>query len=94
MTREQDPRPAEPAFHGDPRGEPLAVVLWRLEQIERRMDRLLSAELYEARHSSLQGRVSELEREQEENARAMRQVVVGVIVAVLTAVVTAGLAFI
>lgn len=78
---------------GDPRGDPLAVVLYRLEQIERRMDRLLTAELYTARHEAIQARVSELEQEQAEARRTMRQVVVGLILAAGTAIVTAGLTF-
>ena len=72
-------------------GDPLAVVLYRLQQIEKRMDQLLTAELYMARHEALQSRVRELEREQEEAARTIRQAVVGVIVAVATAAITAGL---
>ena len=76
---------------GDPNGDPLAVVLYRLQQIERRMDKLLTAELYTARHEALQARVSELEREQEESARSIRQIIVAVAGAVLTAAVTAGL---
>lgn len=79
-------------LHGDPNGEPLAVVLYRLQQIENRMDRLLTAELYTARHEALQARVAELEREQEESQRTLRQVAVAVAGAVLTAAVTAGLA--
>lgn len=78
-------------LNGDPNGDPLAVVLYRLQQIEKRMDRLLTAELYTARHEALQARVSELEREQEESARSIRQVAVAVVGAVLTAAVTAGL---
>ena len=78
-------------LHGDPNGDPLAVVLYRLQQIEQRMDRLLTAELYTARHEALQARVAELEREQEESARSIRQVAVAVVGAVLTAAVTAGL---
>lgn len=76
---------------GDPNGDPLAVVLYRLQQIERRMDKLLTAELYTARHEALQARVSELERQQEESARSIRQIIVAVAGAVLTAAVTAGL---
>ena len=79
-------------LRGDPHGDPLAVVLYRLQQIENRMDRLLTAELYTARHEALQARVSELERQQEESARSLRQVIVAVAGAVLTAAVTAGLA--
>ena len=79
-------------LHGDPNGDPLAVVLYRLQQIENRMDRLLTAELYTARHEALQARVAELEREQEESQRTLRQVAVAVAGAVLTAAVTAGLA--
>lgn len=75
---------------GDPHGDPLAVVLYRLEQIERRMDRLLTAELYTARHESIQARVKELERQQDESDRTLRQVAVGLVLAVGTAVVTAG----
>lgn len=78
-------------LHGDPHGDPLAVVLYRLQQIEKRMDRLLTAELYTARHEALQARVAELERQQEESARSLRQVIVAVAGAVLTAAVTAGL---
>lgn len=80
-------------LRGDPRGDPLAVVLYRLGQIEARMDKLLTAELYTARHEALQARVAELERQQDESARTIRQVVVGLILAVGTALVTAGLTF-
>lgn len=83
----QDPR----RLRGDPHGDPLAVVLYRLEQIERRMDRLLTAELYTARHEALTARVQELEREQEESARSLRQVAVGLVLAVGTALATAGI---
>ena len=75
----------------DPNGEPLAVVLYRLEQIERRMDRLLTAELYAARHEALQARVTELERKQDESQRSLRQVAVGLVLAVGTGLVTAGM---
>lgn len=78
-------------LRGDPHGDPLAVVLYRLGQIEQRMDRMLSAELYTARHEALQARVAELERQQDESQRSIRQVVVGLILAVGTAVVTAGI---
>ena len=80
-------------FRADPHGDPLAVVLYRLQQIEARMDSLLTAELYMARHEALQARVAELEREQDEAARSIRQVAVGLVVAVLTAAVTAGITF-
>lgn len=76
-------------FRGDPKGDPLNVVLYRLSQIERRMDRLLSAELYKARHEAIQARVEQLEREQDESNRSIRQIAVGLIVAVGTAIVTA-----
>lgn len=88
MTPEEEDRRR---FRGDPHGDPLAVVLYRLQQIERRMDQLLTAELYVARHEALQARVLELEREQDESARSIRQVGVGLVVAVGTAVVTAGI---
>lgn len=78
---------------GDPNGDPLAVVLYRLQQIEKRMDHLLTAELYTARHEALQARVAELERQQDDSDRTIRQVVVGLILAVGTALVTAGLTF-
>ena len=80
-------------LRGDPNGDPLAVVLYRLQQIEQRMDKLLTAELYTARHEALQARVAELERQQDESDRTIRQVVVGLILAVGTALVTAGLTF-
>ena len=80
-------------LRGDPNGDPLAVVLYRLGQIEARMDRLVTAELYTARHEALQSRVAELERQQDESARSIRQVVVGLVLAVGTALVTAGLTF-
>lgn len=89
MNPDQDPE----GFRARAEGDPLAVILYRLGQIERRMDRMMTAELYVARHEALQARVSELEREQDENARSLRQVVVGVVLAVLTAAVTAGLTF-
>lgn len=78
-------------LRGDPHGDPLAVVLYRLGQIEQRMDRMLTAELYTARHEALQARVAELERQQDESERSLRQVAVGLILAVGTAVVTAGI---
>lgn len=90
MTPEQQ-RADAARLRGDPHGDPLAVVLYRLGQIEARMDRLLTAELYTARHEALQARVAELEREQDESARSIRQVAVGLVVAVGTAVVTAGI---
>ena len=80
-------------LRGDPHGDPLDVVLYRLQQIERRMDKLLTAELYTARHEALQARVTELERQPDESDRTIRQVVVGLILAVGTALVTAGLTF-
>lgn len=80
-------------MQGDPHGDPLAVVLYRLQQIEKRMDNLLTAELYTARHEALQARVLELERQQEEDGRTIRQVVVGLVLAVGTAVITAGITF-
>ena len=80
-------------LRGNPHGEPLEVVLYRLQQIERRMDKMLTAELYTARHEALQARVAELERQQDESDRTIRQVVVGLILAVGTALVTAGLTF-
>ena len=92
MTADRDPESVRAAERARAEGDPLAVILYRLGQIETRIDQMLSAELYVARHEALQARVSELEREQEENARSIRQVVVGVILAVLTAVVLAGLA--
>ena len=81
-------------LQGDPHGDPLAVVLYRLSQIERRMDHLLTAELYMARHEALQRRVAEVERQQDEAGRSIRQVAVGLAVAVGTALVTAGLTII
>ena len=78
-------------LRGDPHGDPLAVVLYRLSQIERRMDHLLTAELYTARHEALQARVEELERQQEEAARSIRQVAVGLAVSIGTALVTVAL---
>lgn len=78
-------------FRGDPHGEPLAIVLYRLQQIEARMDRLLTVELYVARHEALESRVKEVEREQDEAARSLRQLAVGLVLAIGTAVVTAGM---
>ena len=91
MTAED--RAAAERLRGDPHGDPLAVVLYRLGQIEQRMDKLLTAELYTARHEALQARVADLERQQDESDRTIRQVVVGLILAVGTALVTAGLTF-
>lgn len=91
MTPED--RAEQARLRGDPNGDPLAVVLYRLGQIEKRMDRLLTAELYAARHEALQARVAELERQQDESARSIRQVVVGLVLAVGAALVTAGLTF-
>lgn len=91
MTPED--RAEQARLRGDPHGDPLAVVLYRLGQIEQRMDKLLTAELYTARHEALQARVAELERQQDESARTIRQVVVGLILAVGTALITAGLTF-
>lgn len=91
MTTED--RAEQSRLRGDPHGDPLDVVLYRLQQIERRMDKLLTAELYTARHEALQARVAELERQQDDDQRTIRQVVVGLILAVGTALVTAGLTF-
>lgn len=91
MTPED--RSEQVRLRGDPHGDPLAVVLYRLAQIEARMDRLLTVELYVARHEAIQARVAELERQQDESNRTIRQVVVGLILAVGTALVTAGLTF-
>lgn len=82
---------ADRRLRGDPNGEPLSVVLYRLEQIERRMDRLMSSELYAARHEALQARVLEVEREQDESARSVRQIAVGLVVAIGAALATAGI---
>lgn len=92
MSAAQDPASVRDAARVRAEGDPLAVILYRLGQIEKHMDQMLTAELYVARHEALQARVAELEREQDENARSIRQVVVGVVLAVLTAAVTAGLA--
>lgn len=89
MTPED--RAEQARLRGDPHGDPLAVVLYRLGQIEQRMDRLLTAELYTARHEALQARVLELERQQDEDQRTIRQVVVGLVLAVGTGIVTAGI---
>lgn len=69
----------------------LAVILYRLEHIERRMDRLLTAELYTANHESVSRRVDALEAAQDEQERSLRQVVAGVITAVAGAAVIAGM---
>src|SRR5699024_7967622 len=46
-TRGERMNPEDRArMQGDPHGDPLAVVLYRLQQIEKRMDNLLTAELY------------------------------------------------
>ena len=82
-----------PVDRPDPTGDPLAVVLYRLQQIERRMDRMMTEDLYTARHEALQARVNELEREAEESARSLRQVTVGLIVAIGTALITTGITF-
>lgn len=89
MTPED--RAEQARLRGDPHGDPLAVVLYRLGQIEQRMDRLLTAELYTARHEALQARVAELERQQDEDQRTIRQIVVGLVLAVGTGIVTAGI---
>ena len=91
MTSED--RAERARLSGDPHGDPLAVVLYRLQQIEKRMDMMLTTELYTARHEALQARVLELERQQEEDGRTIRQVVVGLVLAVGTALITAGLTF-
>src|SRR5699024_12266202 len=80
-------------MRGVTKGARLAMVLYRLQQIGQRLDKMLSAELYPARHEALQSRVAELERQQDESARSIRQVVVGLVLAVGTALVTAGLTF-
>lgn len=91
MTPEE--RADQARLRGDPHGDPLAVVLYRLAQIEQRMDKMLTAELYTARHEALQARVAELERQQDEAERTIRQVIVGLILSVGTAVITAGITF-
>lgn len=91
MTPEREAQRAQ--FKGDPKGEPLAIVLYRLEQIERRMDRLLTAELYEARHEAIKSRVRDLEVKQDESERSMRQLIVGSITAVAGAALVGGITF-
>lgn len=90
MSPEQA-RAEQARLRGDPHGDPLAVVLYRLGQIEQRMDRLLTSELYTARHEALQARVAEVEREQDEAARSIRQVAVGLVVSIGSALITAGI---
>ena len=82
-----------PPDRPEPNGDPLAVILYRLQQIERHMDRMMTEELYIARHEALRARVSDLERAAEESARSIRQITVGLVISVGTAIITTGLTF-
>lgn len=79
----------------DPNGrrsrDPLDVILYRLEQIERRMDRLLTSEVYTARDESTTRRLEALEAQQDDADRAIRQLLAGLVTTVLGAAVVAGL---
>lgn len=72
-------------------GDPLALILHRLDSIERRMDRLMTAELFAARHEAVEQRVRDLEADQQDSQRAIRQVVVALVTTILTGAVAAGL---
>lgn len=73
------------------RGDPLALILHRLDTIERRMDRLMTAELFAARHEAVEQRVRDLEADQHDNQRAIRQIVIALVTAILTGAVAGGL---
>lgn len=74
-----------------PAGDPLALILHRLDSIERRMDRLMTAELAAARYEAMEQRVRALEVEQQDNQRAIRQIVIALVTAILTGAVAGGL---
>lgn len=76
---------AEPA-------DPVAVILYRLTQIERRMDHLMTTEVYVARDEATRRRLEALEAAQDEQERTLRQAVAGVITTVLGAAIVAGIA--
>lgn len=71
--------------------DPLAVILYRLNAIERRMDTLMTADLYTARDEAMHRRVEALEVAQDEAERALRQLVVGVVTTIAGAAITAGI---
>lgn len=78
--------------HGNtpPSPDPMAVILYRLAAIERRMDSLMTVELYMARDEALRRRMEALEAAQDEANRTLRQVIVGVVTTVAGAAVAAG----
>lgn len=79
-----------PRRPGDPR-DPTGVILYRLEQIERRIDRLLTLEVYAARDESTTRRLEALEAQQDDADRSIRQLLAGLVSTVLAAAVVAGL---
>lgn len=83
--------PTSGTDHGStPPPDPLAVILYRLAAIERRMDSLMTVELYTARDEALRRRMEALEAAQDESNRALRQVIIGVVTTVAGAAVAAG----
>lgn len=82
--------PEQNSGHPPPR-DPTAVILYRLEQIERRIDRLLTLEVYTARDESTTRRLEALEAQQDDADRSIRQLLAGLVTTVLGAAVVAGL---
>lgn len=72
--------------------DPMAVILYRLTQIERRMDHLMTAEVYVARDEAIRRRLESLEAAQDEQQRTVRQIIAGTITTSLGAAVVAGIA--
>lgn len=69
--------------------DPLAIIAYRLTIIERQLEKVMSAEVYVAKHEALERRVGELEDELDELHRTTRQIIIGVLIAIGTAGVNA-----
>lgn len=77
---------------GRPNGDPLDLILHRLDSIERRMDHLMTEEVYVAQDEAIRRRLESLEASKDEARRAVRQIIAGTIATVLGAAVVAGIA--
>lgn len=72
--------------------DPMAPILCRLTEIERRMEHLMMEEVYVAQDEVIRRRLESLEASKDENRRAVRQIIAGTITTVLGAAVVAGIA--
>lgn len=72
--------------------DPMAPILFRLTEIERRMEHLMMEEVYVAQDEVIRRRLESLEASKDETRRAVRQIIAGTITTVLGAAVVAGIA--